>query len=358
MARVFNFSAGPSTLPEPVLKQAAAEMLDYKGSGMSVMEMSHRSKVFAGIMEEAVSAARELFKVPKDYTVLFVQGGATLQFSMVPLNLLSENGQAGFLDTGNWSQKALKEAGRYGKASILASSKDENYSYIPQFPKLEETFDYVHITTNNTIYGTRITSIPDTGPVPLVADMSSNIASEPVDVSKFDLIYAGAQKNLGPAGVTLVIIRNDLIGKHRDITPVYLQYSTHAEKNSLYNTPPCYAIYVTSLVLQYLKKEGGLEEIGRRNREKADLLYSFLDKSDLYNGTVRREDRSLMNIPFVLTKEDLTEDFLKEAEQEGLVNLKGHRSVGGVRASVYNAMPIEGVQKLVGFMSRFEEKRG
>lgn len=358
MGRIYNFSAGPSMLPETVLEQAAKEMLDYRGSGMSVMEMSHRSKVFAGIMEEALAVTRDVFKISADYTVLFLQGGATLQFSMVPLNLLRQGGKAGFIDTGSWSQKAFKEAGKFGNASILASSKDENYTFIPKIPRIEEDFDYIHVTSNNTIYGTRFRNFPDTKDTPLVADMSSNIGSEPIDVSKFGLIYAGAQKNLGPAGVTLVIIRNDLIGKERENTPVYLQYKIHAEKGSLYNTPPAYSIYVLSLVLQYLKKEGGLEEIGRRNREKADILYNFLDSSSFYRGTVRKEDRSLMNIPFVLENDELTSLFLEEAEKNGLVNLKGHRSVGGVRASIYNAMPAAGVNKLVDFMKNFEQERG
>ncbi|MFP4384454.1 MAG: 3-phosphoserine/phosphohydroxythreonine transaminase [Spirochaetia bacterium] len=358
MGRVYNFSAGPSILPESVLEQASREMLDYRGSGMSVMEMSHRSKVFAGIMEEALAVTRELFNIPEDYTVLFLQGGATLQFSMVPLNLLSREGKAGFIDTGSWSQKAFKEASRFGNAAIIASSKDENYTFIPKIQRIEDDFDYIHITSNNTIYGTRFMDFPDTKDVPLVADMSSNIGSEPFDVSKFGLIYAGAQKNLGPAGVTLVIIRNDLIGKEQEKTPIYLQYKIHAEKDSLYNTPPAYSTYVMSLVLQYLKKEGGLEEIGRRNREKADILYNFIDNSSFYRGTVRKEDRSLMNIPFVLEKDELTPVFLEEAEKNGLVNLKGHRSVGGVRASIYNAMPTAGVKKLVDFMKNFEQEKG
>ncbi len=356
MARVYNFSAGPSVLPEEVLKQAADEMLDYKGSGQSVMEMSHRSKVFETIMQETEASVRDIMGLDESYAVLFLQGGASMQFSMVPLNLFGKNRKADYIDTGMWSSKAIEEARKYGTVRVAASSKDKNYSYIPEFPAFDKDADYVHITTNNTIFGTRYTSIPDTGSIPLVADMSSNILSEPVDFRKFSLIYAGAQKNLGPAGVTLVVAKRELLGKHMDITPTMLQYSIHEKNASLYNTPPCYAVYIMGLVLAWLKKLGGLKAIGELNHTKANLVYDFLDNSKLFKGTVTPKDRSIMNIPFVLPSEELNAAFVKESEKAGLINLKGHRSVGGMRASIYNAMPLEGVKKLVEFMKRFEKE--
>jgi phosphoserine aminotransferase len=358
MGRVYNFSAGPSMLPEPVLRKAAAEMLDYQGSGQSVMEMSHRSPVFEEIIQEAESLLRELLGVPESYAILFLQGGASLQFSMIPLNLLPEGKTAEYAETGHWAVKAAEEAARYGKIKISASSKDKNFSYIPKVPVPASDAAYLHITTNNTIYGTRFTRFPDTGTVPLVADMSSNILSEPVDMNRFSLVYAGAQKNLGPAGVTVVILRKELAGKHRASTPTMLRYDIHVENNSLYNTPPCYSIYILKLVLEEVKRIGGLPEVYRRNLEKAKVLYDFLDDSRLFHGTAEPADRSLMNIPFVTGSKEKDALFLKEAEEKGLVNLKGHRSVGGMRASIYNAMPLEGVQALVDCMKEFEAKQG
>ena len=355
MNRVYNFSAGPAQLPEPVLKKASEEMLNYRESGMSVMEMSHRSKVFEKIMEETETLVRDLLGVPEDYAVLFLQGGASLQFSMVPMNLMKKPGRALYVETGSWSQKAAEEAEKYGTVEILASSKDKNFSYIPEIPAVTANADYVHITTNNTIYGTRITHIPETGSVPLVADMSSNIMSERFDTGKFALIYAGAQKNLGPAGVTLVIMKKNLIGAIPAAVPVMLRYGIHIEHNSLYNTPPCYSIYMVKLVLEWVKDLGGLGAMEDINKKKAGILYDYLDNSRIFKGTVRRQDRSLMNVPFVLPTDEQNTQFLKKAEAAGFVNLKGHRSVGGMRASIYNAMPVEGVQKLVNFMKAFEK---
>lgn len=355
MDRVYNFSAGPSMLPEEVLKKAAGEMVNYQDTGMSVMEMSHRSKPFLEIIEGAEALVRELMNVPEDYSVLFLQGGASTQFAMVPLNLLWRNGKADYLDTGRWSVKAIQEAEKYGTIRVTASSKDKNYNYIPDFPGVSPDADYIHITTNNTIYGTRFSEIPDTGEIPLIADMSSNILSETVDVSQFGCIYAGAQKNLGPAGTTLVILRNNLVGKHSGMTPTMLQYETHVKGKSLYNTPPCYGIYIIKLVLEWIKEKGGMEQIEKQNREKAEILYEFLDDSVKFKGTVRKGDRSLMNIPFVLPSEEDNARFIKEAADRGFVNLKGHRSVGGMRASIYNAMPLEGPKKLRDFMAEFEK---
>ena len=356
MARVYNFSAGPSMLPEPVLKQASLEMLDYEGSGQSVMEMSHRSKVYEKIINEAEALLREVMEIPENYTVLFLQGGASLQFSMFPLNLFGEKKKADYVNTGMWSKKAISEAKKYGTVRVVATSEDKNFSYIPSLGK--EMFDqeasYVHITTNNTIFGTRYPSIPDTGNLPLVADMSSNILSEVYDVKKFGVIYAGAQKNVGPAGVTIVIIRNDLPGKVMENTPAMLDYKIHAEAKSLYNTPPCYSIYIAKLVFKWLKDMGGVKAIEEVNRRKAAVLYDFLDNSKLFKATVETQYRSIMNVPFVLPTDQLNEEFLKGATAEGLVNLKGHRSVGGMRASIYNAMPEQGVVKLVDYMKRFE----
>lgn len=357
MARVYNFSAGPSVLPESVLRQAADEMLDYQGSGQSVMEMSHRSKVYDAIIKECEALLRQVMGIPDNYKVLFLQGGASSQFAMLPLNLMNGSGKADFVITGQWANKAYQEAARYGEAHVVASSKDKTFTYIPKLDPASFTpdADYFHICLNNTIYGTRYTALPETGSVPLVADVSSCILSEPIDVSRFGVLYAGAQKNMAPAGLTVVIIREDLIGHARDITPTMFNYKTHADNDSMYNTPPCYAIYICKLVLEWIKNEiGGLEKMKERNEGKAALLYDFLDSSKLFKGTVVKEDRSLMNIPFVTGSEELDAKFVKEAAAHDFVNIKGHRSVGGMRASVYNAMPIEGVEKLVAFMKEFE----
>ena len=357
MKRVYNFSAGPSILPEPVLRRAADEMLDYQGSGQSVMEMSHRSKVYGGIIQTAESLLREVMGIPDNYKVLFLQGGASSQFAMVPLNLMTGSGKADYVLTGQWATKAYKEAARYGDVNVVASSKDKTFSYIPKLDPAAFTpdADYFHICMNNTIYGTKYHTLPDTGNVPLVADVSSCILSEPIDVSKFGVLYAGAQKNMGPAGLTVVIIREDLIGHAMEKTPTMFNYQTHADNGSMFNTPPCYAIYITMLVLDWLKNEiGGLEEMKKINEKKAGLLYDFLDRSKLFKGTVVPEDRSIMNVPFVTGNEELDAKFVKEAAAADFVNLKGHRSVGGMRASIYNAMPVEGVKKLVEFMKKFE----
>ena len=356
MARVYNFSAGPSMLPEEVLKQAADEMLDYQGSGQSVMEMSHRSKVYDKIIKDAEADLREIMNIPDNYKVLFLQGGASTQFAMIPMNLMTKNGKADFVITGQWAKKAYEEAARYGDAKAVASSKDKTFSYIPKVEKSDfrPDADYVHICLNNTIYGTKWNNLPDTGDVPLVADISSNILSEPIDVSKFGLLFAGAQKNVACAGVTIVIIREDLIGNAMDITPTMLNYKIHADSDSLYNTPPCYAIYIAGLTFKWIKKMGGLEAMKELNEKKAKLLYDFLDSSKLFKGTVVPEDRSLMNVPFVTGDEELDAKFVKESTAAGFVNLKGHRSVGGMRASIYNAMPYDGVAALVEFMKKFE----
>ena len=359
MKRVYNFSAGPSILPEPVLRRAADEMLDYQGSGQSVMEMSHRSKVYGGIIQTAESLLREVMGIPDNYKVLFLQGGASSQFAMVPLNLMTGSGKADYVLTGQWATKAYKEAARYGDVNVVASSKDKTFSYIPKLDPAAFTpdADYFHICMNNTIYGTKYHTLPDTGSVPLVADVSSCILSEPIDVSKFGVLYAGAQKNMGPAGLTVVIIREDLIGHAMEKTPTMFNYQTHADNGSMFNTPPCYAIYITMLVLDWLKNEiGGLKEMKKINEKKAGLLYDFLDRSKLFKGTVVPEDRSIMNVPFVTGNEELDAKFVKEAAAADFVNLKGHRSVGGMRASIYNAMPMEGVEKLVAFMEQFEKE--
>ena len=358
MSRVYNFSAGPSMLPESVLKTAAAEMLDYNGSGQSVMEMSHRSKVYEEIIKACEASLREVMNIPDNYKVLFLQGGASSQFAMVPLNLMNKNNKADFVVTGQWAKKAYAEAARYGKANVVASSADKTFSYIPKLDPatFDPEADYFHICLNNTIYGTKYHEIPDTGSVPLVADISSCVLSEPIDVSKFGLLYAGAQKNMGPAGLTVVIIREDLIGNAMDITPTMFNYQTHADNGSMFNTPPTYAIYICKLVLDWIKNEiGGLEKMKEINEKKAALLYDFLDSSKLFKGTVEKDSRSLMNIPFVSGDEELDKKFVAEATAAGFVNLKGHRSVGGMRASIYNAMPVEGVEKLVAFMKAFEE---
>ncbi|MFP4363642.1 MAG: 3-phosphoserine/phosphohydroxythreonine transaminase [Spirochaetia bacterium] len=355
MNRVYNFSAGPSVLPEEVLKKAQDQLISYKDSGMSVMEMSHRSKVFQGIIDSTEQMVREVLGISEDYHVLFLQGGASMQFAMVPMNLLTGTKKVDLIDTGAWSKKAATEAARFGEVNIAATSKDKNYTYIPDTYTLQDDAEYVHITTNNTIYGTRYTELPDTGGIPLVADMSSNIASEPMDFSKVAIAYAGAQKNLGPAGVTLVIVRKDLVGKAADTVPTMLNYKTHADKGSMFNTPPTFAIYMLGLVMEWVKEQGGVKVIGEKNRKKADLLYKYIDESKLYTGTVVKKDRSIMNVPFILENDDLTQAFLDQAGKNGLVNLKGHRSVGGCRASIYNAMPEEGVNALINFMREFEK---
>ncbi len=359
MKRVYNFSAGPSMLPESVLRTAADEMLDYQGSGQSVMEMSHRSKVYEGIIQGAESLLREVMNIPDNYKVLFLQGGASSQFAMVPLNLMNGSGKADYVLTGQWATKAYKEAARYGEVNVVASSKDKTFTYIPKLDPSTFTkdADYFHICLNNTIYGTKYHELPETGDVPLVADVSSCILSEPIDVSKFGLLYAGAQKNMGPAGLTVVVIREDLIGHARDITPTMFNYQIHADNGSMFNTPPCYSIYICKLVLEWIKNEiGGLEKMKERNEAKAALLYQFLDQSKLFKGTVVPEDRSLMNIPFITGDQEMDAKFVKAATENGFVNLKGHRTVGGMRASIYNAMPMEGVEKLVAFMKKFEEE--
>ena len=361
MNRVYNFSAGPSMLPESVLRCAADEMLDYHGCGQSVMEMSHRSKVYQSIIDSAESLLREVMGIPDNYKVLFLQGGASSQFAMVPMNLMTKSGKADFVLTGQWATKAYQEASRYGQANVVASSKDKTFSYIPELDPAAFTkdADYFHICLNNTIYGTRFTKLPETGDVPLVADISSCILSEPIDVSRFALLYAGAQKNMAPAGLTVVIIREDMIGEPMDITPTMFKYSTHADNGSMYNTPPCYNIYMAGLVLEWIRDEiGGLEKMKEINEKKAGMLYSFLDNSKMFRGTVVPKDRSLMNVPFVTGSDELDAKFVKAATEAGFVNLKGHRSVGGMRASIYNAMPVEGVEKLVAFMANFEKENG
>ena len=356
MSRVYNFSAGPAVLPEEVLNEAAAEMLDYRGTGMSVMEMSHRSKPFEKIIQSAEATLRELMHIPDNYKVLFLQGGGSTQFAMIPLNLMNKNKKCDIVLTGQWSKKAKSEASKYGKVNVVASSEDKVFSYIPELDKskFDPEADYFYITYNNTIYGTRYTQLPDTGNVPLVTDISSIILSEEIDVSKFGLLFAGAQKNVGPAGVTVVIVRDDLIGNAMDFTPTMLDYKTHADNDSLYNTPPTFAIYVAGLVFEWVKEQGGVKAVQEINEKKAGILYNFLDSSDFFKGTVVPKDRSLMNAPFILPTEELNAKFIKEATAAGFVNLKGHRTVGGMRASMYNAMPVEGVEKLVEFMKKFE----
>ena len=358
MARVYNFSAGPSMLPLEVLEECAAEMLDFGGSGQSVMEMSHRSKEYQAIIDETEANLRKLMDIPDNYKVLFLQGGASSQFAMLPLNLLNKSGKADFVVTGQWAKKAYKEAARYGEANVVASSEDKTFSYIPKLDPTTFTkdADYFHICMNNTIYGTKFNEIPDTGDVPLVADISSCMLSEPVDVKKFGVLYGGAQKNVAPAGLTIVIIREDLIGNAKDFTPTMFNYETHSENGSMFNTPPCYTIYVAGKVIKWIiNKFGSLEAMKEYNEKKAAILYNFLDNSEMFKGTVVAEDRSLMNVPFVTGDADLDAKFVAEAKAAGFVNLKGHRSVGGMRASIYNAMPIEGVEKLVEFMAEFEK---
>ena len=358
VARVYNFSAGPAVLPEEVLQEAADEMLDYRGTGMSVMEMSHRSKAYDEIIKTAEADLRDLMNIPDNYKVLFLQGGASQQFAMIPMNLM-KNGVADYIVTGQWAKKAYTEACKYGKANKIASSEDKTFSYIPDCSDLpiDEDADYVYICENNTIYGTKYKTLPNTKGKTLVADVSSCFLSEPVDVTKYGVIYGGVQKNIGPAGVVIVIIREDLIPESVDEkVPTMLQYKIHADAQSLYNTPPAYGIYICGKVFKWLKKMGGLEVIKQLNEEKAKILYDFLDSSKLFKGTVRKEDRSLMNVPFVTGSDELDAKFVKEAKEAGLENLKGHRTVGGMRASIYNAMPKAGVEKLVEFMKKFEEE--
>ena len=358
MSRIYNFSAGPAVLPEEVLKEAAQEMLDYNGTGMSVMEMSHRSKAYDTIIKEAEQDLRDLLNIPDNYKVLFVQGGASLVFASVPMNLM-KNKKAGYIVTGQWAKKAYQEAKIYGEAVELASRADETFSYIPDCSDLPITddMDYVYICENNTIYGTKFQTLPNTKGKPLVADLSSCFLSEPVDVTKYGMLYAGVQKNVGPAGVQVIIIREDLITDEcLPGTPTMMKYKIHADNESLYNTPPTYGIYICGKVFKWLKKIGGLQAMKELNEKKAKILYDFLDESKLFKGTVRKEDRSLMNVPFVTGNEELDAKFVKEAKAAGLESLKGHRSVGGMRASIYNAMPIEGVEKLVEFMKKFEEE--
>ena len=360
MDRIFNFSAGPATLPLNVLEQARDELTNWHGCGMSVMEMSHRGKEYMSIHAEAEADLRALMNIPANYKVLFLQGGATAQFSMVPMNLLRGKASADYLHTGEWSKKAIKEAKKFGQVNIVASSEDKNFSYAPAFStwKLDPNAAYVHITSNETIGGVEIFDTPDTGNVPLVADMSSNILSRPIDVAKYGLIYAGAQKNIGPAGVTVIIVREDLLGQTVPGTPTVFDYQVQAEAESMYNTPPTYGIYIAGLVFKHLLAKGGLAAMEELNRAKAKLIYDLLDTSSFYQSPVALENRSLMNIPFTLKDAALDEDFLKQAKAAGLVQLKGHKSVGGMRASIYNAMTLEGVQALVAFMREFEKARG
>ncbi|PRR82179.1 3-phosphoserine/phosphohydroxythreonine transaminase [Clostridium vincentii] len=358
MSRVYNFAAGPAVLPEEVLREAAEEMLDYRGTGMSVMEMSHRSKAFEGIIGDAEKTLRELMNIPNNYKVLFLQGGASQQFAMIPMNLMKNKG-ADYISTGQWAKKAISEAKLFGKVNVLASSEDKTFTYIPDMKniKISDDADYVYICHNNTIYGTTYHELPEVGDKILVADMSSDILSEPVDVTKYGMIFAGVQKNIGPAGMVVVIIREDLITD--DVlpnTPTMLKYKTHSDNNSLYNTPPAYGIYICGKVFNWIKNKGGLEAMKKINEEKAAILYNYLDSNSMFKGTVVKKDRSLMNVPFVTGSDELDAKFVKEAKVAGIENIKGHRSVGGMRASIYNAMPIQGVKALVEFMKKFEKE--
>lgn len=360
MERIYNFSAGPAVLPREVLEQAREELVNWRGCGMSVMEMSHRGKEYMGIQAQAESDLRELMNIPANYKVLFLQGGASSQFAMVPMNLLRGRTAADYLNTGEWSKKAIKEAKKYCTVNVVASSEDRNFSYAPSQSewRLNPDAAYVHYTPNETIGGVEIFWTPDTGDVPLVADMSSTILSRPMDVSKYGVIYAGAQKNIGPAGVTVVIVREDLLGQTLPGTPTMFDYKTHADNDSMYNTPPTYGIYIAGLVFKWLKDKGGLTAMEQINIAKSRLLYDYLDSTDFYRSPVAPENRSRMNVPFTLKDASLDEEFLKGAKSRGLLQLKGHRSVGGMRASIYNAMPIEGVQALVEYMKEFEKAHG
>ncbi|MEA4853078.1 MAG: 3-phosphoserine/phosphohydroxythreonine transaminase [Christensenella sp.] len=358
MERVYNFSAGPACLPLEVLEQAKKDFISYDGSGMNVMEMSHRSAEYQNIIDTAEADLRELLNIPENYSVLFLQGGASLQFAMIPMNLMAKHKKIHAVNTGQWSKKAIAEAKRFGKVNVVASSEDKTFSYIPELTA--EMFtpdaDYVHITSNNTIYGTKYSSLPPVGDLPLVSDMSSCILSEEINVADYGLIYAGAQKNIGPAGVTVVIIRNDLAANAPEDIPTMLRYQTHIDGGSMFNTPPTYAIYIAGLVFKHLKKLGGVGEMAKINKQKAALLYDFLDNSKMFSATVQGKDRSLMNVPFITGNADLDKEFIAQAKKAGLVNLKGHRSVGGMRASIYNAMPEDGVRSLLAFMAEFEAK--
>ena len=358
MSRVYNFSAGPAVLPEEVLKKAAGEMLEYGSTGMSVMEMSHRSEPYMNIQREAERLLRKLMNIPENYSVLFLQGGASLQFTMIPMNIMTVNRKCDVIHTGTWTDKAIKEAKKFGQVNIVASSEERNFTYIPSFDgiKFNTDADYVHICCNNTICGTKYAGTPDTGNVPLVADMSSCILSEPCNVAEYGLIFAGAQKNIGPAGLTIVIIRKDLLQRAGNGLPTMLDYRTHADSESLFNTPPTYAIYMSKLVFEWLDSIGGVDEIYRRNREKAGLLYDFIDNSKLFRGNVDREFRSLMNVTFSTGSKELDTQFTREAAKNSLVNLAGHKSAGGLRASIYNAMPLDGVKALISFMKKFESE--
>ena len=356
MARVYNFSAGPAVLPEEVLQEAAQEMLDYRGTGMSVMEMSHRSAAFKGIIEEAEADLRTIMGIPDNYKVLFLQGGATQQFAAIPMNLL-KTGKADYIVSGGWSKKAYKEAKKYGQINLVVSSEDQNFTYVPNVDELELSpdADYVYICENETVYGNKFHKLPQTGDVPLVADVSSCFLSEPIDVTKYGLIYGGVQKNVGPAGVVIVIVREDLIREDLpEYVPTIMQYKTQADAGSMSNTPPCYGIYICGKVFKWILAQGGLEGMQKRNQEKAAVLYDYLDSTDFYQAPVRKEDRSIMNVPFVTGDADLDAEFVKGAKAKGIENIKGHRSVGGMRASIYNAMPIEGVKALVEYMKEFE----
>ena len=356
--RVFNFSAGPSMLPLNVIEDAAANLANYKGCGQSVMEMSHRSKEFGKIIEDAEANLRDIMNIPDNYKVMFLQGGGTLQFAMVPLNLLRASKKADYVVTGSWAKKAYKEACKFGDIRVIASSEEDNFSYIPKFTRedIRPDADYVYVCYNNTIYGTHFPEIPDTGDIPLVADMSSCILSEEIDVSRFGLIYAGAQKNIGPAGVTIVIIREDLLGYADEKVPTYLDYKIHADNGSMYNTPPCFAIYMAGEVFKHIKNIGGIKAMHDLDVKKAAKLYDYIDGSDFYHCPVAKEDRSLMNVVFVTGDTDMDKKFVAAAKEEGMVNLNGHRSIGGMRASIYNAMPMEGVDKLIAFMKKFAEE--
>ena len=358
MARVYNFSAGPSMLPESVLRRAADEMLDYNGTGESVMEMSHRSAEYQQIIDEAEALVRELYKVPDNYKVLFLQGGASTQFAAIPLNFMNGSGKADYIVSGQWGRKAAEEAARYGDVKVVANSVDKNYSYFPKTTRedFRPDADYVYYCMNNTIFGTLAPYIPDTGDIPLIADVSSCFFSQPLDISKFAVVYGGAQKNVAPAGVVIAIVREDMLGKARDITPTMLNWKIMADHGSMYNTPPCYIIYMCKLVLEWIKNDiGGLEAMEERNKKKAKILYDFLDSSKMFSSTVVPEDRSLMNVPFVSGDKELDAKLIKEAKEAGFINIKGYKTVGGMRASIYNAMPLEGVEKLVEFMKEFEK---
>lgn len=357
--RVYNFSAGPSMLPLPVLEKAAGELCSYGTSGQSVMEMSHRSADFQKILDDAEANLRKLIDIPDNYKVLFLQGGGTLQFSMVPLNLLRKSKKADYIVTGTWAKKAAKEAEKFGDIRVIASSEDEKFTYIPRITREEirPDADYVYVCWNNTIYGSHFTELPDTGDIPLVADMSSSFLSEPIDVTRFGLIYAGAQKNVGPAGLTIVIVREDLLGFAPENAPIYLDYQTHVDGGSMYNTPPCFAIYMAGEVFQYLLDTGGIQAMAEKNQKKAAMLYDYIDGSGFYKAPVKKEDRSLMNVVFVTGEESLDKGFIAEAKSRGMINLAGHRSIGGMRASIYNAMPLEGVEALIQFMKEYAETK-